>query len=652
MAVPLGGIALKEENRMSNWPTVQSLGHAAIAEQISAECHVGRIEFSKQPPSNLRKSNFFHFMLQLFDRAGNPIEIERTMFVKFIDEQEEPGERKTNNGIKYRITLLYQNGHRVDQVLYVRLVDSVTRQVVEYEGSNHIRNPEMQRVLLTHEVICSRCCDKKSCGNRNETPSDPVVCDRYQLKFFLKCNQNCLKNAGNPRDMRRFQVSVSTQVHPGVQEGGITIASENMFVHNNSKHGRKQRRGENGLTVVEGANHHGLKMLKHENGLSYSMHADNRGIYPSGVSPIIKAIAPSEGWTSGNQTVVIIGEGFFDGLQAMFGNPTATVWCELITPNAMKVTTPPRTTEGHVDVTLMWQKRPCSKGLGKFHYSSLGSPNIDYGFARLGKLVPRHPGDPDRLPKEVILKRAADLAEAIYAAPVTPHRGITDYSRYMNGTGNSAVPNVSVANPVHEAVSAAGGHGYNEAVEDYNRAQHNSSSSPSRGYTNDHHINVTSPGPNAANSAAAAAVASYSTAQHIMMGAGSGSTGLFQSSPNSSTVSPGPCSSSSSMSSTSSNLSMTAIEVSVRVSNGNSTGYQIKNENGGHLTNSWTSQIAKVEPNFDNAYQNIRGNFQNSRLIGQQELEKDRIKEIQKMYPAAAAHFYQNQILTNFQSGQ
>ena len=27
-------------------------------------------------------------------------------------------------------------------------------QVVEYEGSNHIRNPEMQRVLLTHEIIC------------------------------------------------------------------------------------------------------------------------------------------------------------------------------------------------------------------------------------------------------------------------------------------------------------------------------------------------------------------------------------------------------------------------------------------------------------------------------------------------------------------
>ena len=101
---------------------------------------------------------------------------------------------------------------------------------------------------------------------------------RYQLKFFLKCNQNCLKNAGNPRDMRRFQVSCQTLVHP-IQEGGISVSSENMFVHNNSKHGRKVRRGENGL-VVEGANNLGApggKMLKLETGQGYSMHADNSG---------------------------------------------------------------------------------------------------------------------------------------------------------------------------------------------------------------------------------------------------------------------------------------------------------------------------------------------------------------------------------------
>ena len=100
----------------------------------------------------------------------------------------------------------------------------------------------------------------------------------------------------------------------------------------------------------------------------YSFNFNISGIYPGAVSPIIKAIAPSEGWTSGGQSVVIIGENFFDGLQAMIG--TATVWCELITPHAMKVTTPPRNTEGHVDVSLLYKSRPVSKGLaGKFHYS-------------------------------------------------------------------------------------------------------------------------------------------------------------------------------------------------------------------------------------------------------------------------------------------
>jgi len=33
-------------------------------------------------------------------------------------------------------------------------------------------------VLVVVSKHCSRCCDKKSCGNRNETPSDPVVIDR------------------------------------------------------------------------------------------------------------------------------------------------------------------------------------------------------------------------------------------------------------------------------------------------------------------------------------------------------------------------------------------------------------------------------------------------------------------------------------------
>ena len=36
--------------------------------------------------------------------------------------------------------------------------------------------------------------------------------------------------------------------------------------------------------------------------------------------PQVKALSPSEGWTSGGQTIVIIGENFFDGLQVIVNN--------------------------------------------------------------------------------------------------------------------------------------------------------------------------------------------------------------------------------------------------------------------------------------------------------------------------------------------
>ncbi|KAM9313097.1 transcription factor COE1 isoform 6-T6 [Gastrophryne carolinensis] len=353
----------------------------------AAQSGVGlaRAHFEKQPPSNLRKSNFFHFVLALYDRQGQPVEIERTAFVGFVEKDKETSSEKTNNGIHYRLQLLYSNGIRTEQDFYVRLIDSMTKQAIVYEGQD--KNPEMCRVLLTHEIMCSRCCDKKSCGNRNETPSDPVIIDRFFLKFFLKCNQNCLKNAGNPRDMRRFQVVVSTTINV---DGHVLSVSDNMFVHNNSKHGRRARR----LDPSDGTP-------------SYLEHA---------ATPCIKAISPSEGWTTGGATVIIIGDNFFDGLQVIFG--TMLVWSELITPHAIRVQTPPRHIPGVVEVTLSYKSKQFCKGTpGRFIYTALNEPTIDYGFQRLQKVIPRHPGDPERLPKEVILKRAADLVEALYGMP-------------------------------------------------------------------------------------------------------------------------------------------------------------------------------------------------------------------------------------------
>ncbi|XP_027132962.1 transcription factor COE3 isoform X2 [Larimichthys crocea] len=374
--LPRGATASMKEEPLA----VRSWMHSAgvVDANTAAQSGVGlaRAHFEKQPPSNLRKSNFFHFVLALYDRQGQPVEIERTTYVDFVEKEKEPGGEKTNNGIHYKLQLLYSNGVRTEQDLYVRLIDSMTKQAIIYEGQD--KNPEMCRVLLTHEIMCSRCCDKKSCGNRNETPSDPVIIDRFFLKFFLKCNQNCLKNAGNPRDMRRFQVVVSTTVNV---DGHVLAVSDNMFVHNNSKHGRRARR-----------------------------------LDPSEATPCIKAISPSEGWTTGGATVILIGDNFFDGLQVVFG--TMLVWSELITPHAIRVQTPPRHIPGVVEVTLSYKSKQFCKGApGRFVYTALNEPTIDYGFQRLQKVIPRHPGDPERLPKEVLLKRAADLVEALYGMP-------------------------------------------------------------------------------------------------------------------------------------------------------------------------------------------------------------------------------------------
>ncbi|XP_068166540.1 transcription factor COE2 isoform X5 [Antennarius striatus] len=349
----------EEMDPVRSWVRNVGVVDANVAAQSGVA--LSRAHFEKQPPSNLRKSNFFHFVLALYDRHGQPVEVERTAFVDFVEHDKEQTGEKTNNGTHYKLQLLYSNGVRTEQDLYARLIDSVTKQPISYEGQN--KNPEMCRVLLTHEVMC-----------------------RFFLKFFLKCNQNCLKTAGNPRDMRRFQVVLSSTVSV---DGHILAVSDNMFVHNNSKHGRRARRLEPGESV--------------ENSMEYA-------------TPCIKAISPSEGWTTGGAMVIVIGENFFDGLQVVFGS--MLVWSELITPHAIRVQTPPRHIPGVVEVTLSYKSKQFCKGApGRFIYTALNEPTIDYGFQRLQKVIPRHPGDPEKLAKEILLKRAADLVEALYGNP-------------------------------------------------------------------------------------------------------------------------------------------------------------------------------------------------------------------------------------------
>ncbi|EHB07746.1 Transcription factor COE1 [Heterocephalus glaber] len=162
---------MKEEPLGSGMNAVRTWmqGAGVLDANTAAQSGVGlaRAHFEKQPPSNLRKSNFFHFVLALYDRQGQPVEIERTAFVGFVEKEKEANSEKTNNGIHYRLQLLYSNGEaplgsvpalwgsgsglgvrqlqvdkspqrspvtgfapgiRTEQDFYVRLIDSMTKQ--------------------------------------------------------------------------------------------------------------------------------------------------------------------------------------------------------------------------------------------------------------------------------------------------------------------------------------------------------------------------------------------------------------------------------------------------------------------------------------------------------------------------------------------
>ncbi|VDN98336.1 unnamed protein product [Rodentolepis nana] len=72
----------------TNPPTM--VGYSGLFQRCSQrgthnEVHSAR--FEKQPPNNLRKSNFFHFVLALYDRNRHPIEVERAAFIDFVEKE-------------------------------------------------------------------------------------------------------------------------------------------------------------------------------------------------------------------------------------------------------------------------------------------------------------------------------------------------------------------------------------------------------------------------------------------------------------------------------------------------------------------------------------------------------------------------------------
>jgi early B-cell factor len=188
---------------------------------------------------------------------------------------------------------------------------------------------------------------------------------------------------------------------------------------------------------------------------------------------------------------------------------TMLVWSELITSHAIRVHTPPRHIPGVVEVTLSYKSKQFCKGSpGRFVYicklsvalshstffhhekrppsAALSEPTIDYGFQRLQKLIPRHPGDPDKLPKEIILKRAADIAEALYSMPRSPSGGTSSgFNSYSGQLAVSVQPDGNAQwteGEFHVSFASRSHHSnHSTPADEYSRTQ-SSSVSPRQGY--------------------------------------------------------------------------------------------------------------------------------------------------------------------------
>lgn len=140
--------------------------------------------------------------------------------------------------------------------------------------------------------------------------------------------------------------------------------------------------------------------------------------------PTIKYIEPEEGYPG--QAVTLIGENLRDNLQVMFGSSIAYN-SKLLSPNAMRVIVPSRTTSaGLVDVSLACKENNrnfCKLSTPvSFRYSS---PNeLELNFSRLQDLIYRISKEPAKLSKEGTLKKTADILEKILQNSVFQQIGL------------------------------------------------------------------------------------------------------------------------------------------------------------------------------------------------------------------------------------
>merc|ERR1719300_1243641 len=247
------------------------------------------------------------------------------------------------------------------------MIDASSDQLIQSDDTfdSGSENQHQQRVLLTHKAACKRCLLGKVCGSDLDNPTNPIISqDKTRITVFLRCTLSCTSGPGKTTCPRRFKIAISL----APDEIRRRCLSTEIFMHSNSKHTKSK---------------------------AYQQ---------------LQQVSPSEGWINGGQTVIIIGDNFRKGLYVLFGE--IPVSCQLISEHAARVQSP-SCTPGQVSVTLALDNHQfCVESPGYFTFVSPQSLGLELGFSRLGRLVPRYPNDPQRLSKEELLSRAADILES------------------------------------------------------------------------------------------------------------------------------------------------------------------------------------------------------------------------------------------------
>lgn len=167
---------------------------------------LARAHFEKQPPSNLRKSNFFHFVLALYDRQGQPVEIERTTYVDFVEKEkvrnrerrEEPRHKpNTPHGHQQHIRGWSENKSRIFSQMKQKR-DTVREKLTRNQTHPYcsLLNPALADKSQCYSDVCTELVPS-SCwgrvGREGESQGEAGIENKLtpELKFTCLSNKRC-----------------------------------------------------------------------------------------------------------------------------------------------------------------------------------------------------------------------------------------------------------------------------------------------------------------------------------------------------------------------------------------------------------------------------------------------------------------------------